>query len=140
MISLSILLQASPPIHVGLWQVDRDIVFFVLGVGATVIGSLIAHYLRLREDAVKRDRDRQEIERRLWNKSLLNLEHGPGLSKILEAQGLSLEEVARAMPPDAQKEMRTKWDEKAVNEMVEASNKKDQLIVNELIEANKLLG
>ena len=104
----SVLLQQPPPsFQVGSLSVDRDLLFLLAGVG---LGAVLGYFFRLKEDKVKRDRDRQEEERVVWNKTLLNLEHGHTLSKVLEAQGITLEEAAKAMPDEQQKELKRKWD------------------------------
>lgn len=89
---------------------DRDLFFLLAGAGLSGIAGMVGYFLRLQEDRVKRDRDRQEAERILWNKSLLNLEHGHMISEVLKAQGMTLDEAAKAMPDEQHRELRKKWD------------------------------
>ena len=130
----SVLLQQQPPpsFQVGSSSVDRDLLILLVGAGFTAIGAVLGYFLRLNEDKVKRERDRQETERVLSNKTLLNLEHGHTLSKVLEAQGITLEEAAKAMPDEQQKELRRKWDEDPLQRAMEEKFREDEELLKEM--------
>lgn len=66
---MQILLQQTPPLtQVSSSPTDRDLYFLLLGAGiallSAVVTSLLQHFLRLREERIKWQRDKEEREAR----------------------------------------------------------------------------